>query len=59
MFLFNGAYNAFLFTHTHTHTHTHIWLRTKEMMREETYCRNSMGYSFSLAVRDLLYALSH
>ena len=35
-----------------------IWLRTILIAREETRCRH-MGYSFRLAARVLLYALSH
>ena len=35
-----------------------IWYRTTQIAREETHCRY-MGYSFRLAVRVLLYALSH
>ena len=35
-----------------------IWLRTILIVRKETRCRH-IGYSFRLAVRVLLYALSH
>ena len=35
-----------------------IWLRTIQIVREETRCRH-MGYSFRLAARVLLYASSH
>ena len=35
-----------------------IWLRTIQIAREETHCRN-MGYSFRLTARVLLYAPSH
>ena len=35
-----------------------IWLRTTQIVREETRCRH-MGYSFLLAARVLLYAPSH
>ena len=35
-----------------------IWLRTTQIARDETRCRH-MGYSFRLAIRVLLYALSH
>ena len=35
-----------------------IWLRTILIVREETRCRH-IGYSFRLAARVLLYALSH
>ena len=35
-----------------------IWLRTIQIAREETRCRN-MNYSFRLAARVLLYAPSH
>ena len=37
---------------------SHIWLRTTQIVREETRCRH-MGYSFRLAARVLLYASSH
>ena len=35
-----------------------IWLRTTQIVRKETRCRH-MGYSFRLAARVLLYAISH
>ena len=35
-----------------------IWSRTIQILREETRCCH-MGYSFSLAARDLLYIPSH
>ena len=35
-----------------------IWLRTTQIVREETRCRH-MSYSFRLAARVLLYASSH
>ena len=35
-----------------------IWLRTIQIMREETRCRH-IGYSFRLTARVLLYAPSH
>ena len=35
-----------------------IWYRTIQIAREDTRWRN-MGYSFRLAARVLLYALSH
>ena len=35
-----------------------IWLRTTQIVREETCCRH-MGYSFQLTARVLLYAPSH
>ena len=35
-----------------------IWLRTILIMRKETRCRH-IGYTFRLAARVLLYALSH
>ena len=35
-----------------------IWLRTTQIVREETCCRH-MGYSFWLTARVLLYASSH
>ena len=35
-----------------------IWLRTTQIVREETRCRH-MGYSFRLTARVLLYAQSH
>ena len=35
-----------------------IWLRTTQIVSEETRCRH-MGYSFRLAARDILYASSH
>ena len=34
-------------------------LRTTLVAKEETHCLHSMGYSFQLAARDLLYTLSH
>ena len=37
-----------------------LWIYDiKHMVKEETRCHHYMGYSFQLAVRDLLYALSH
>ena len=35
-----------------------IWLRTIQIVRDETHCCH-MGYSFRLAARVLLYASSH
>ena len=35
-----------------------IWLRTIQIVREETRCRH-MGYSYRLTARVLLYAPSH
>ena len=35
-----------------------IWLRTIMIVRKETHCHH-IGYSFRLAARVLLYALSH
>ena len=35
-----------------------IWVRTIQIAKEETRCRH-IGYSFRLAARVLLYALSH
>ena len=29
------------------------------MVREEPHCHNSLGYSFLMTARDLLYVLSH
>ena len=36
-----------------------IWLRTTDIMRVETRCHHLMGYSFQLAVMDLLCAPSN
>ena len=54
--LFNDAVNTFYFTV--------IWRRIygkriTQIAREETCCRHYMGYSFQLAARDLIHALSH
>ena len=35
-----------------------IWLRTTQIVREETRCRH-MGYSYRLTAMVLVYALSH
>ena len=37
---------------------SNIWLRTTQIVREETCCRH-IGYSFRLTARVLLYAPSH
>ena len=52
----------YLMTHSthfiHGYMASDIWLRTTQIVREETCCRH-IGYSFRLAARVILYASSH
>ena len=54
--------NVYLTTHSthfiYGYMASDIWLRTILIVRKETRCRH-IGYSFRLAARVILYALSH
>ena len=59
---FEGKEMFYLTTHSthfiYGYMASDIWLRTIQIVREETRCRH-IGYSFRLTARVLLYAPSH
>ena len=60
--IWNGMEMFYLTTHSthfiYGYMESDIWLRTTQIVREETHCCH-MGYSFRLTARFFLYAPSH